>query len=389
MDSKQRVQSAAQAVFEEIVRIRRHICRQPEIGRAEYKTQRFIISELGKMGLVPHKVADTGVVCDIEGNRPGATVALRADIDALPVEDAINADYRSGISGMKHACGHDGHVAMVMGVAKILSELGDFPGRIRLLFQPDEEGRGGAERMIQDGAMNGVDYVLGSHLWPTLPYGQIGLAFGPMMASANEFQIDIIGRGGHASMPHQTVDALHIGVQIITALKQIRSQNIDPLEPALLVIGSFKSGETHNVLPAEARILGSLRTYDDNVRLQLGECLTRTAKGIAATYGARCDVEIRPGYLPVVNDKAVTAVVQSAAAEVVGAENIAICRPYLASEDFSYYQRCAPGCFIWVGCANSGKDYPLHHPSFDIDERALLNGTSVMALTALKLLNNC
>ncbi|MEI6285020.1 MAG: amidohydrolase [Bacillota bacterium] len=389
MNNRQQIVDLATASSAEIIRFRRHICKNPEIGRGEYATQQFIIDELVKLGLTPRKAADTGVICDITGNVPGKTVALRADMDALPVQDLLNTEYRSEIAGMKHACGHDGHVAMVLGAAKVFTRLKDFPGRIRLLFQPDEEGRGGAERLIAEGAMDGVDFVLGSHLWPTIPVGKIGLTFGKMMASADEFQLDIFGKGGHSSMPHHTVDALHIGIQIINALKQVRAQNIDPLEPALVAIGAFKAGDTFNVLPDTARILGSLRTYDDSIRKQLAEWLIRTADGIAAIHGATCEIEIFPGYLPVINDKAIAKVVWNAGQMVLGENNVLECLPYLASEDFSYYQRQAPGCFIWVGCANSqtGKEYPLHHPSFDIDEQALVNGAAVMALAALNLIN--
>ncbi|MFA6074360.1 MAG: amidohydrolase [Negativicutes bacterium] len=389
MNSSQQITDLGNQAFAEMVRFRRHICQNPELGRAEYATQQFIITELEKLGLAPRIAADTGVICDIVGTTPGKTVALRADMDALPVEDALTVEYRSKIYGMKHACGHDGHVAMILGTAKIFTGLKGFPGRIRLLFQPDEEGRGGAERLIAEGAMEGVDYVLGSHLWPTLPVGKIGITFGAMMASADEFQIDILGKGGHASMPHHTIDTLHIGVQIITALKQISAQNVDPFEPALIVVGSFKAGETFNVIPENARILGSIRTYSNDIRQQLGKLLKRTVEGIAAIHGATSSVTMFPGYLPVINDNAVAKVVQSAGQILLGAENVLECRPYLASEDFSYYQREAPGCFIWVGCADSltGKDCPLHHPRFDIDEKALLHGSSVMTLAALKLLN--
>jgi len=389
MNSSQQLVELAEASFAEIIRFRRQICQNPEIGRAEYQTQQFIINELEQLGLKPRRAADTGVVCDIVGTASGKTIAIRADMDALPVDDALSFEYSSQISGMKHACGHDGHVAMVLGLAKIFVGLKDFPGCIRLLFQPDEEGRGGAERLIAEGAMVGVDYVLGAHLWPTIAVGKIGITFGAMMASADEFQIDIFGKGGHASMPHHTIDTLHIGTQIITALKQISAQNVDPLEAAIIVIGSFKAGETFNVIPDKARILGSIRTYNDDIRRQLGELLKRTVEGIAAIHGATANLTMFPGYLPVINNKAVAHVVQSAGQTLLGAENVLECRPYLASEDFSYYQREAPGCFIWVGCADSqtGKDYPLHHPRFDIDEKALLHGSSVMALAALKLLN--
>ncbi|MBP2637826.1 MAG: N-acetyldiaminopimelate deacetylase [Firmicutes bacterium] len=377
---------------EYVIGLRRHFRTFPEIGGQEYETQKKIITELEGMGLVPRIVASTGVIVDIKGDKPGKTIAIRADMDALPINDEVEQPYRSQNAGCCHACGHDGHTAMLLGIGKVFTAIrADLAGTVRLLFQPSEERYpGGALAMIADGALVGVDAVIGAHLWQPLTVGTMGLTYGPMMASPDEFTITIKGFGGHGSMPHQTVDPLYVGAQIVLALKTVTGNNVDANELAVLSLGMFKAGDIFNVIPDSAVLKGTVRTFSQATRETIFAAVQRICDGICAAAGAANKLEIYYGFPPVINNPDIAKIVAQAGEAILGKEAVIELKPSMVGEDFSYYQQQVPGCFMFIGVGNKDKGiiYPHHHPKFDMDENALSYGVEVMAEAALKLLQN-
>lgn len=376
--------------YDSIVNLRRHFHMHPELSAVEFDTQQKIMDELSALGLEPKKIAGTGVIAQLEGISPGKTIAIRADIDALELQDECNKPYQSQNPGVCHACGHDGHTAMLLGIAKTLVELKhEFSGAVRFLFQPSEERfPGGAEAMIAAGALDGVDYIIGAHLWQTLEVGTIGITYGPMMASPDEFTIKIKGRGGHASMPHQTVDALLVGAQIAVALNTIVSRQVDPMEQAVISLGVFKAGETFNIIPDTALLNGTVRSFNPKMRTLLFERIEQVIAGICQAAGATFTFDKHLGFLPVINHPEISKVLASAGSEALGSEKVLTINPVMGGEDFSQYLEKVPGAFMFVGIGNqeAGIIYPQHHPKFDMDERALFHGVEVMTRAALTLL---
>jgi amidohydrolase len=341
------------------------------------------------MGIEARAAGGTGVLADIPGQPGGKTVAIRADIDALPIDDEIDQPYKSRNKGVCHACGHDGHTAMLLGAARTLAAMGnELPGSIRLIFQPSEERfPGGAEIMIAAGAMDGVDAVLGAHLWQPLPVGVIGVNNGALMAAPDEFTVTIQGKGGHGSMPHDTIDSILVGAQLVLALRTITGANVDSREQAVLTIGMFKAGEVFNIIPDTAVLKGTVRSFDEHVRKAVFAQIEAYCRGICAASGAAYTLDSIFGYPPVVNNPEIAATVAEAGREVAGVE-VQEARPLMVGEDFSYYQHQAPGAFFLVGAGNPAKGciHRHHHPKFDIDEDALAYGVETMARAALKLL---
>lgn len=386
-----------QAIVQEIVSanhnytldLRRHFRMFPEISGLEYETQQKIISELEKIGLQPKIAGGTGVIVDIKGRLPGKTIAIRADIDALPIRDEINKNYQSVNDGVCHACGHDGHTAMLLGVAKTVATLkGDFAGTLRLLFQPSEEQfPGGALGLIADGVLEGVSAIIGTHLWQPLGVGSVGISYGRLMASPNKFTITIHGKGGHGSMPHQTIDALAAGLEIANRLRTIVSNQIDALEPAVLSIGVFEAGNAFNIIPDRAVIQGTVRVFSTTVRDLIFKKIDQVCQGICLVTGASYTLESSFGFPPVVNNPEVAKVVAQVSAGVLGSDGVQEITPVMVGEDFSLYLEKVPGAFILLGAGNNEEatSYPHHHPKFDIDENALDHGVAVMTLTALHL----
>lgn len=376
----------AQKHHESVISLRRHFHTHPELSNQEFNTQKKIMEILTELGLEPKAIAQTGVMADLKGAKPGRCIAIRADMDALPVQDECGKPYQSVNPGVCHACGHDGHVSMLLGVAKMLTDYKDhLCGTIRFLFQPSEEKfPGGAKAMIQNGALNGVAAIIGAHLWQPVPVGSIGIRSGRFMASPDEFTITIQGKGGHGSMPHQTIDVLLTASQIAVALNTIVSRNIDPLEQAVLSLGYLHAGDTFNIIPDKAVIKGTVRSFDRAIHTIIFERIHAITKGICESAGAVYQIDSPDSYPPLINEATTTQEIIAAANESLGADKVITVNPSMGGEDFSYYLEKVPGAFMFVGAGNEAKGiiYPQHHPKYDIDENALAYGMEVMARTA-------
>ncbi len=312
-------------------------------------------------------------------------------MDALPIEEENDFEFVSRNPGVMHACGHDGHTAMLLGAAKILVGMREeIEGEVRFLFQHAEElYPGGAEEMVEAGVMEGVDAIVGIHLWSGLEVGKIGVVYGPMLAAPDTFKIVINGRGGHAAMPHQTADAIAIGAQVVTNLQHVVSRNTDPLDNVVVSVTKFTGGMTHNVIPGTVEMTGTVRTLDEEVRAKVPEMMERIVEGVAAAHDASYEIEYQRGYRPVVNDEGVTRVVEETVRETFGEAALEMMRPIMGGEDFSAYQQVTPGTFVFVGAGNEAKGItaPHHHPRFTVDEDALENGVKMHVNTAFRLLD--
>jgi amidohydrolase len=378
-------------VKEEVIAWRRHLHANPELSFQEEKTAQFVYDTLQSFGnLELSRPTKTSVMARLIGHQPGRVVAIRADMDALPIQEENTFEFASKNPGVMHACGHDGHTAMLLGTAKILSKLRDqIKGEVRFLFQHAEELHpGGAEEMVQAGVMDGVDVVIGTHLWSPLERGKIGIVYGPMMAAPDRFFIRIHGKGGHAALPHQTIDAIAVGAQVVTNLQYIVSRNVDPIEPLVVSVTQFVAGTTHNVIPGSVAIQGTVRSFDKTLRENVPKLMERIIKGITEAHGATYEFEFEYGYRPVINNDEVTRVIEETVREVLGEEAIDHIKPNMGGEDFSAFMQKAPGSFFYVGAGNKEKGiiYPHHHPRFTIDEDALEIGVRLFVHAAFKLL---
>ena len=378
-------------VKDEVIRWRRHLHQNPELSFEEEETSRFVYETLESFGnLELSTPTPTSVVARLVGEKPGRTVALRADMDALPITEENDFEFVSKNPGVMHACGHDGHTAMLLGAAKVFSGMkAKVRGEVRFLFQHAEElYPGGAEEMVEAGVMEGVDVIAGIHLWSGLPVGKIGIVYGPMLAAPDTFKIVINGRGGHAAMPHQTVDSIAVGAQVVTNLQHVVSRNTDPLDNVVLSVTKFVGGTMHNVIPGSVEMIGTVRTLDEEVREKVPEAMERVIEGVTAAHDASYEFEYQRGYRPVVNDEEVTRVMEETVREVFGEESLEMMRPVMGGEDFSAYQRVTPGTFVFVGAGNEEKDItaPHHHPRFTVDEDALEDGVKMHVNAAFGLL---
>lgn len=386
MSGAQRILDEVRTLAPEIVRIRREIHQQPELGFAEYETARLVAGILRDSGYeVREEVAGTGVVGIRRGSRPGRTIALRADMDALPVEEQTGAVYASRRPGIMHACGHDAHVAMVLGVAMLAARLGqDLPGNIVLLFQPSEEmPPGGAKPMIEAGVLSDppVEAVLGLHVDPYLPAGAIGLKEGPLMAAADKFTILIRGEGGHGAAPHQAVDAIVVGAQVISALQAVTSRQVNPLEPVVVTIGTVNAGQRFNIIAETMTMTGTVRTLSGCLRAEMPRKLERIVHGVCSAYGASYTLDYEWGYPVLSNHQQVLALARRAALDVVGPRLIVpLSEPSMGGEDFAYFAEKVPGAFVYlgVGFAGEGRVQPWHSPRFDLNEEALPIGAAFL-----------
>lgn len=364
-------------LFAEMVEFRRDLHMHPELSFEEERTPRKVAAYLESLGLeVRTGVGGRGVVGVLEGARPGRTVALRADFDALPIQEENDVPYASQVPGVMHACGHDIHTATLLGVAKALSEVRDrIAGRVVFIHQfAEEKSPGGAKPMIDDGCLDGADVVFGAHVWSNLPLGTVGVKAGNAMAAADSFEIEIQGRGGHGAMPHETVDPIVVASQLVLALQQVVSRRVDPLEPAVVTVGSLHAGNAFNVIPDTALLKGTVRTFDEGVRHDIEEAIARIAEGTCLAAGASAEVCYRRGYPAVRNHPAEIEVVARLAREALGDDAVVPMAPIMGGEDFAYYLQERPGAFFFVGGANAelGMDFPHHHPRFDVDERSML-----------------
>ncbi|MFL2983715.1 MAG: M20 family metallopeptidase [Candidatus Neomarinimicrobiota bacterium] len=363
-----------------IINWRRDFHEYPELAFKEYRTGDVIFKELRSMGLNPKKnVGKTGIIADLKFGK-GPVIALRADMDALPIKETGNLDFSSKNEGVMHACGHDGHMAMLLGAAKVLSKnKKSYNGSIRLIFQPAEEGEGGARYMIADGCLDGVDEIYGIHVWNYQPVGEVGVKDGPVLAAADMFDIKVKGIGGHGAAPQGTVDAVVVASHLIQALQTIVSRNTNPLESTVVSIGKINGGHNFNIIADEVSLSGTARAYTEENRNLIKKRMQEIINGISKTYDAEIFFEYKDGYPPTINHTEQTKKLLQAANQVVG--NNAV-EPYLSmgGEDFAYYLQRIPGCFFFVGSApNSEKlfETPHHCSHFNMDEDALLIGSSI------------
>ena len=367
---------------------RRHLHMHPELSFREERTSAWIAERLREIGCdeVRTGVGGHGVVAVIRGAKSGPVVALRADIDALPIQDEKEVPYRSTVPGVMHACGHDAHTAALLGVAAhCAAERDGLIGERRLLFQPAEEVTpGGAIGMIEDGALDGVSAIYGVHLWTPLPYGAIASGPGPVMATEDEFFAEIRGRGGHGGMPHEAIDAIAAGAAFVQAAQTIVSRMVDPLDAAVVSIGSIQAGSAPNIIAEVCRLSGTVRTFEPAVRALVQERLRAVADAVGRQFGAECAIEWRDGYPPVVNDEREAERFFEVTRGLFGDGAVRRIRPLMAGEDFAYYLKRVPGCFMFVGAGNAecGAVWPHHHPRFDIDERAMLTAARLLAAMA-------
>jgi amidohydrolase len=379
----------AHAISEEIIEWRRDFHMHPEIGFGVQRTAAIVAAELEKMGYAVRRgVGKTGVVAD-KGSG-GSLVAIRADMDALPILEMNESDYVSTVPGAMHACGHDAHTAMALGAAMILAHQ-DLPGRVRFLFQPaeevaDEEGFSGAPRMAQDGAMEGVDYVIAQHVDPTKPVGVISISSGPSAGGVDSWYGAILGKGGHGAFPHETVDPFYLAAHVVVALNGIVSRRLSPFDPAVVSIGSLNGGFTENVIPESVRMTGTLRYTEPRVRDQI-HAEIRRAFEVARALGGDYELKIETGAPPMINDASISAAIARVGQELLGELNVAEIDKTLGAEDFGSFLNLAPGAMYTLGVQLAGHEgYLLHHPKFDLDERALPIGAAVLVETALRLM---
>ncbi|WRS26155.1 amidohydrolase [Oscillospiraceae bacterium MB08-C2-2] len=358
-----------------IVEMRRHFHRNPEVAWQELETARVVEEELEKMGLEPRRVAGTGVIALIEGDQPGPTLGLRADMDALAVQEASKAPYASCIPGTMHACGHDAHTAILLGTARILFEnRAHWGGRVFLIFQPAEEVAQGAARILSETQLlDAVERYMAIHVWSLIPVGKVSVDAGPRMAASDSFRMAVRGKGGHGSMPHHTIDPIPVACSVVSQLQHLISRETDPLKPAVVSVCSIKGGSTFNVIPGEVELLGTFRSFDRELREHLPKRVEEIARGVCQTHGAELEFELILGTPAVINDEQSSRIARGAVEKLLGADGVYSYAPITSAEDFAYYQEKKPGVLAFVGCRNEeqGKCWPHHHERFDIDEEAL------------------
>jgi amidohydrolase len=383
---QQKIKELAEQYSDEFIEVRRHLHANPELSYQEFETSKFIQSKLSSFGIPFEVKATTGVLGIIKGKNPDSRViALRADMDALPIQEENELAYKSKNAGVMHACGHDVHTTILLGAAKILNELkGDWEGTIKLLFQPGEERNpGGASYMIKDGVLENPrpQGIFGLHVHPGLDLGKLSFRKGRVMASADEIYITIRSKGGHAAAPHLTADTVLIASHLIVSLQQIISRNNNPTSPSVLSICSVQGGHTTNVIPSEVKLMGTFRAMDETWRYKAHDLIRKLATGLVESMGAEIDLHIDVGYPTVDNDPALTEKAWQLADEFMGKENVSETEMRMGAEDFGYYTQVIPGCFYRIGVRNTGEGiiHNVHTPKFNIDERAIETGMGMMA----------
>ncbi|UYQ92102.1 M20 family metallopeptidase [Chitinophaga horti] len=387
---KTRIKALAAEYAGDLIAVRQHLHAHPELSFQEYETSAFIQRKLDEFGVKYQPgVAGTGIVALIEGKNPTKKViALRADMDALPIIEANDVPYKSKHEGVMHACGHDVHTSVVLGAARILQQVSDeFEGTVKILFQPGEEKHpGGASLMIKDGALENPkpDAILGLHVHPNMEAGKLGFRGGKYMASADEIYITIKGKGGHAAAPHLTVDTILIASHLVVSLQQIISRNNNPFSPSVLSICAFNGGHTTNVIPSEVKLMGTFRAMDEVWRFKAHELIYRQARELVHSMGAEIDIDILVGYPVVDNNEEVTARARAFAEDYIGKDQVETTELRMGAEDFAFYSQVIPACFFRLGTANTaaGITSGVHTPTFNVDERAIEIGMGTMAYLA-------
>ena len=390
---KQKVQGLAAEYYPEILEIRRKLHQYPELSFREFKTQAYIKQILKGWGLEPYDVAGTGVYADLGGVKPGPFIVLRADIDALPIDEDLNIPYVSRNSGVMHACGHDIHAASLLGTIRILNELCDtLPGKVRCIFQPGEELLpGGAEAVIKSGILDNPkpDAIIGQHVFPELYSGEVGFRPGQYMGSTDEIYMVVTGTGGHAAMPYTLVDPVVIASNLVVSLQQIVSRKAPSHVPTVLSFGKFEAKGATNVIPEKVRLEGTFRTMNEEWRSGALNEIKKIARGMVESMGGSLECRIVRGYPSLVNDKDITAGLFASASEYLGGENVKDLEIRMTGEDFARYSQIIPACFYRLGTAFKDRavNYPVHHPKFDPDEESLRTGMGLMAYITVSLLN--
>ncbi|MGM0754116.1 MAG: M20 metallopeptidase family protein [Bacillota bacterium] len=386
-----KLKQLVQSVENEVIELRRHLHRHPEVSGEEFETSKTIQKKLSEAG-IPFKTgyAKTGVLGIIKGEKPGGTVALRADIDALPIQEENDLAYKSTIQNTMHACGHDAHTAMLVGAGKVLNQLKEeIAGTILLVFQPAEENApvGGSQQMMDDGVFNEYtpDLIFGQHVWPDLPVGEVGVRPYEIMGASDRFKITVKGSGGHASMPHQSNDAIIIANNLITQLQTIVSRNTDPIDSAVLTIGKIEGGYRYNVIADEVKLEGTIRTFKPEVKEMVKGRFHSIIEGVGKSFGAHMTIDYLDGYPATVNTPQWADEVRNSAQKVLGEEAAPVVSPSLGGEDFSRFLKKYPGAFYWLGTSvkDTEQQFPLHDPRFKLNESALPKGVEVMAQLAL------
>ncbi len=383
----------AQALFEYTRNLRRDFHRHPELGYQEVRTAGIVARELGSLGMeVTTGIAKTGVVALMECARPGPVVLLRFDMDALPIVEETGADYTSENPGVMHACGHDGHTAIGLTVARLLhAHSQELAGTLKFVFQPAEEGLNGAEQMVKEGVLQNPspDFSLALHLWNERPLGWLGIGAGAVMAAAEMFKIRITGKGGHGAVPHLAVDPVLAAAHVITALQSIPARNVPPLKAAVVSVTTLRAGEAFNIIPSYAELTGTIRTFEPEVRRVVLERFHQVISGVAEAMGCQAEIQCDAITPAVINNEQVADRLRKVAASVLPDSPVASNFATMGSEDMAYMMQDIPGCFVFVGSANSekGLDAPHHHPRFDIDEEALPRGAALLAAAAADILS--
>jgi amidohydrolase len=382
----------AQSLFQYTQQLRRDFHRHPELGFQETRTAGIVARELTALGMeVTTGIGKTGVVAMLEGSRPGSVVLLRFDMDALPLTEATNADYTSLNPGVMHACGHDGHIAVGLTVAQMLSELRDkWAGTVKLVFQPAEEGLGGAEAMIADGVLANPrpEINLAMHVWNEKPVGWLGIVPGPVMAAAEIFTIQIQGKGGHAAAPHTTIDPILASAQVVNSVQSIISRNVSPLQSAVISITMIHGGDAFNIIPQRVELRGTIRTFESDVRKWVLDRFHQQVNNIAQAFECQADIDVKSITPAVVNDPEITRRVRSVAENLLPGSVMPQIFSTMGSEDMAFMMQDIPSCYIFVGSANPEKGliFSHHHPSFDIDESSLPRAAALMTATAMDFL---
>lgn len=387
MNILQQLEQYTEQIFDQTVSWRRYLHQYPELSFQEERTSAWIVQQLEAMGCtVMRSQYNYGLVVSIKGALDGPVIALRADMDALPIQDEKDVEYASKVPNVMHACGHDAHTSTLLAVAQFyVQNKHKLKGERRLIFQPAEElAPGGAVSMIAEGVLKDVDAIYGVHLWTPLPYGKVATRSGNFMSAVDDFSVEIQGLGGHGGMPHHTIDAIVIGSQIVQSLQTVVSRSVDPISPAVVTVGTFQAGQANNVIAERCMLKGTIRTFDEKSREIAQSKVEKTIQKLCELHGATYRYELKKGYPAVVNDEHEAQRVLEVARAIVGEENTEVTVPIMIAEDFAFYLKEVPGCFMFVGAGSeeSGATYAHHHPRFDLDERSMKLAIRMLIETA-------